>query len=123
MNTPTPEQIEAALRWVDDEWTCDDEMEFLHYDRHSSFNCTVVDILAAAYREQQREIVGLNAIITAATNTANANQIAAMESRQQRDTLAEALREIIIEEESRHRIDAFSATTAINALATLKGDA
>jgi hypothetical protein len=53
---PTKEQIEAALRWVNDEWTRDDEMEFLLYDSHSTFPTTVADILAAAYRELSPDV-------------------------------------------------------------------
>ena len=70
---PTPEQIEAALRYADK------VAEVLPH--------TSLATLAAAYREQHREIAGLNAIITAAINTANVNHFSAMEACQQRDTL------------------------------------
>ena len=89
MNTPTPEQIDAALKIADNSKE--------HYPN------SVPAILAAAYREQQREI----------------EQI-----KQQRDTLADALRVAWIDiDHLGHFMPKHCRQKSSAALATLKGEA
>ena len=114
MNTPTQEQIDAALRYADDMETAEDNevidaalTKTCFHTLANRFSVTSA-ILAAAYREQQRDIA---------------------ETKQQRDTLANALRYLI---ESCESIDCDalmpssmpdSYDKAIQALDTLKGEA
>jgi len=90
MNTPTKQQIEAALRHADELddkqdrellRLCADDLKLKGHIANA-----VAVILAAAYREQQREIE---------------------EIKQQRDTLAEALREIKNSEPANHNGELF----------------
>jgi predicted RNase H-like nuclease (RuvC/YqgF family) len=72
--------------------------------------------------EARKEIENLNKIIDAATNSANASHLRAIEYQSQRDTLAEALREFI-EEQCEHRPHDHSDAlgNARKALAAVKG--
>ena len=111
MNTPTQEQIEAALRWENNEWTKDDESLFLDYDCHAKYEQTVESILAAAYRETRRQRDEWS-------NLCARHRRDKIELKEQRDVLAKALKEIITEEEFHDRMDRLTGATAKNALAS-----
>jgi hypothetical protein len=142
MNTPTKEQIEAALNCalaLVDFGACrdGDPADWInvaspmcdHCIGSEDVNLAAARILAAAYREKCKEVQQIHKDLGCELRDPNGTiwehtakmQIEIAKAQKQRDTLADALREIIIEEEFRDQINGFTGTTAIKALATLKG--